>query len=127
MARTLWNRQHRDLGFDPRNALRGEIAFSDSRYDDPATVRAAVAELRQAIAGQSGVRVAAVSAFAFAGRLGSPIPITEPGGSSDLLGPDTPRVIESVSPGSSVRWRRRFAAAAISPRPMRAARRSSPW
>ena len=99
MARTLWNRQQRDLGFDPRNALRGEIAFSDSRYDDPATLRVTVAELRRSIEGQPGVRAAGVSAFPFAGRLGSPIPVTEPGGSSDLLGPDTPRVIESVSPG----------------------------
>jgi len=99
MTRTLWNRQQRDLGFDPRNALRAEIAFSDSRYDDAATLRVAVAELRRAIEGQPGVRVAGVSASPFAGRLGSPIPITEPGGSRDLLGPDTPRVIESVGPG----------------------------
>ena len=99
MARTLWNRQQRDLGFDPRNVLRGEITFSDSRYDDPATIRVAVSELRRVIAGQPGVRVAGVSAFPFAGRLGSPIPISDPGGASDLLGPDAPRVIESVSPG----------------------------
>ena len=99
MARTLWNRQQRDLGFDPRNALRGEIALSDSRYDDPAAVRGVVAELKRVIEGQPGVRAAGVSAFPFAGRLGSPIPVTESGGSSDLLGPDTPRVIESASPG----------------------------
>ncbi len=99
MARTLWNRQQRDLGFDHRNALRGEIAFTDSRYDDLASVRVAVSDLRRTIDGQPGVRVAGVSTFPFAARLGSPIPITEPGGSNDLLGPDTPRVIESVSPG----------------------------
>jgi len=99
MARTLWNRQQRDLGFDPRNALRGEIAFSGTRYDNSDAVRAAVAELRRTIGGQPGVRVVGASAFPFTGRLGSPIPITEPGRTTDLLGADAPRVIEGVTPG----------------------------
>lgn len=99
MARTLWNRQQRDLGFDPRNALRGEIVLAESRYDDAATVRAAVAELRRTIEGQPGVRVAGMSSFPFVGRPGSPIPVTEPNGSNDLLGTNTPRSIESVTPG----------------------------
>ena len=99
MARTLWNRQQRDLGFDPTNALRGEIAFSSARYDSASALRSAVANLRRSIAAQPGVRSAGVSAFPFASRLGSPIPIAEPGGSSDVLGGDVPRVIEGVTPG----------------------------
>jgi len=99
MARTLWNRQQRDLGFDPRNALRGEIAFSEARYADASTVRAAVAEVRRTIGAQPGVHSVGVSASPFAARLGTPIPITDPAGTSDVLGPDTPRVVEAVSPG----------------------------
>jgi predicted permease len=99
MTRTLWNRQQRDLGFDPRNALRAEVAFSEPRYGEANPLRAAVGEISRSISGQPGVRAAGVSAFPFAGRLGSPIPLTQPGGTSDLLGSDAPRVIEAVSPG----------------------------
>jgi putative ABC transport system permease protein len=99
MARTLWNRQQRDLGFDPSNALRGEIALAGARYDEPAAIRSAIAELRRTLVAQPGVRVAGVSAFPFQGRLGAPIPVTEQGRAGDLLGADSPRVIEGVSPG----------------------------
>jgi putative ABC transport system permease protein len=99
MARTLWNRQQRDLGFDPRNALRGEIDFSDTRYRDAASLRSGVGTLKRTIDGRPGVRAVGASSFPFASRLGAPIPITEPGGSGDLIGPDAPRVIESVTPG----------------------------
>jgi putative ABC transport system permease protein len=40
-----------------------------------------------------------VSAFPFASRLGTPIELTTPGRSGDVLGPDSPRAIEAVSPG----------------------------
>ncbi|HUQ83075.1 MAG TPA: FtsX-like permease family protein, partial [Gemmatimonadaceae bacterium] len=99
MARTLSNRQQRDLGFDPRNALRGEIELSDTRYADPAAVRTAVQELQRTLASQAGIVASGISTFPFASRLGTPTPIQESGGASDLLGGDTPRAIESVSPG----------------------------
>jgi len=99
MARTLWNRQQRDLGFDPRNALRGEVELSGSRYGDDATVRATIAGMERTIAGQVGVRAVGSSAFPFASRLGTPTPITATGSDNDLLGPDVARVIESVTPG----------------------------
>ena len=99
MARTLWNRQQRDLGFDPRNALRGEIALAGARYEEPAAIRGAIAELRRTLVAQPGVRVTSVSAFPFQGRLGAPIPVTEQGRSGDLLGANSPRVIEGVTPG----------------------------
>jgi putative ABC transport system permease protein len=99
MARTLRNRQQRELGFEPRNALRGEIAFGDARYATAASLRSAVTEVRRRIEAQPGVRVAGASTFPFAGRLGSPIPVTEPGGTSDVLGANAARVIESVTPG----------------------------
>ena len=119
MVRTLWNRQQRDLGFDPRNALRGEIAFSESSYDDQGTLRASVGDLTRAIGGQPGVRAVGVSGFPFASRLGTPTPITEPGTSNDVLGPDAPRVIMSVSPGffaamgTAIRRGRDFAASDV--------------
>jgi putative ABC transport system permease protein len=99
MARTLWNRQQRDLGFDPRNALRADIALSEPRYDDVATLRSTVRELTQTVAGHPGVAAIGVSAFPFASRLGTPIELTTPGRSGDVLGPDSPRAIEAVSPG----------------------------
>jgi predicted permease len=99
MARTLWNRQQRDLGFDPRNALRGEIELSGARYDDDSRVRATIATVERTITRQAGVRALGVSAYPFASRLGTPTPIRAAGSDNDLLGPDAPRVIQSVTPG----------------------------
>lgn len=99
MARTLHNRQQRDLGFNPKNALRGEMELSDRRYDDPAVARTAIQELRQVLASQAGVIASGVSSYPFASRLGTPIPIQELGAADDLLGTNTPRGIESVTPG----------------------------
>jgi len=99
MARTLWNRQQRDLGFDPRNALRGELALSEPRYDGAASVRSTVSDLRGRIGSQPGVTAVGVSGFPFAARLGSPIQLTSAGRDGDVLGADAPRVIEGVTPG----------------------------
>jgi predicted permease len=98
MARTLWNRQQRDLGFDPQHALRGEIDFSERRYDDVAALRSAVARLRTSVGAQPGVRAVGASSFPFESRLGSPVPLTDPASGNDLLGADTPRVVESTTP-----------------------------
>ena len=99
MSRTLWNRQQRDLGFDPRNALRGELALSEPRYEDAATVRSTIEQLRRTIESQPGVQAVGVSGFPFASHLGSPIRLTSAGRDGDVLGADTPRVIEGVTAG----------------------------
>ena len=99
MSRTLWNRQQRDLGFDPRNALRGELALAEPRYDDAATVRSTIEELRSRIERQPGVRAVGVSGFPFTSRLGSPIQLTSPGREGDVLGVDATRVVEGVTSG----------------------------
>jgi putative ABC transport system permease protein len=99
MARTLWNRQQRDLGFDPQHALRGEIDLGERRYDDAAALRAGVSRLTSSISAQAGVRAVGASSFPFESRLGSPIALTDPASANDLLGADAPRGVESATPG----------------------------
>ena len=99
MARTLWNRQQRDLGFDPKNALRAGIELSGARYEDAGRVRATMASLERTIGGQVGVQAVGASGYPFASRLGTPMRITGSGSENDLLGPDAPRFIEAVTPG----------------------------
>jgi predicted permease len=116
MARTLWNRQQRDLGFDPKNALRGDIALSGPRYEDVGRIRSTVSTIERTIGAQVGVHAVGASTFPLASRLGTPTPITESGSTNDLLGPDAPRVVEAVTSGffaamaTPIRRGRNFAA-----------------
>ena len=115
MARTLWNRQNRDLGFDPRQAVRAEVTFDDATRD--ATVRDTVRRAIERLSSTPGVRAAGVSSYAIDVPFGATIPLRLPGSADDALGRSVPRLVQSISPdympamGMRMRAGRTFSAA----------------
>ena len=99
MVRSFVNRQQVDLGFEPRGALRGEIALPPERYGDPDAVRAAAASIVDALQRQSGVVAAGASTWALPTAAGAQRQLTVPGGAFTPLPLSIPRGVESVTPG----------------------------
>ena len=69
MARTFWNLQRADAGFNPRDVLTFSVSLWQKKYAEPAQMISFFQELRQRLAGLPGVRaVAAVFNLPMAGE-----------------------------------------------------------
>ncbi len=68
MARTFWNLQQADPGFNPRDLLTFSVTLWQNKYGEPARITSFFQELRQRLTGLPGVRaVAAVYNLPMAG------------------------------------------------------------
>jgi predicted permease len=99
MLRTLVNRLHVDLGFDPRGAIRADVGLPYERYGDPAAQRTAVERLLDAASRNAGVTAAGASTWALPTGAGGQRAITIPDGDDRLLPASVRRGVEAITPG----------------------------
>lgn len=99
MVQTLLNRQQVDLGFEPRGAIRADVALSGARYQDYAAVRAAVDSLLDRLASSPNVAAAGIQTFALPTGAGAQRQMTVPARDYAGLAPGVRRGVHAVSPG----------------------------
>jgi putative ABC transport system permease protein len=92
IARSLWNRMQREVGFDPRHATKAQLAIQGD-------ARAIVGRIVESLGARPGVSAVGVLSYPISAGLGTPIPLRLPDGGSDVLGADVPRAVQSVSAG----------------------------
>lgn len=99
MLRTLANREDVDLGFNPRGAVRADLALPAHRYRDMGAVRAAVDGVLGRLRRAPDVVAAGVSTWALPTAPGAQRQFTLPAERDAALGGSIRRGVEAVSPG----------------------------
>ena len=99
MLQTLLNRLHLDLGFDPRGAIRGDVALPWDRYPNDPARRAAVDRILDAASRTAGVAAAGASTWALPTGAGGQRAVTVPGVEDRLLPASVRRGFEAITPG----------------------------
>ena len=99
MAQTVMHRHRVDLGFDPGNAVRAELALPWDRYRDVETGRLAVQRLLDEIARQPDIAAAGAVTWALPVAAGGQRPLTLPAAADAPLAPAIRRTIEAATPG----------------------------
>jgi putative ABC transport system permease protein len=116
MLRTLENRHRIDLGFDPRAAIRADLALAGDRYQTPAVVRRTVDQLIDGLSNGPDVVAAGAITWALPTSAGAQRSLTRPDQRDAALAPSIRRGVEAVTPtyfdaiGAPLRRGRRFAA-----------------
>jgi predicted permease len=98
ILQSLANRQRVDLGFEPRGAVRADLMLAGARYDTPAAIAAAAADLFERLAARPGVAAAGAITFALPTPAGGQRPILV-AGSDAALNPSVRRGVEAITPG----------------------------
>jgi putative ABC transport system permease protein len=99
LVQSLINRQHVDLGFNPANAVRADLALSSGRYDAPESQRAAASEVLDRIAASPEIAAAGATGWALSQGVGARPRLTLPGRGDLVLGAGAPNAIEAATPG----------------------------
>jgi putative ABC transport system permease protein len=99
MLRTFVNRARVDVGFDPRGAIRADLALPPDRYRDANMIRAVVENLLDHVVRNADVRAAGVSTWALPTGAGAQRTLTLPAERDTVLNPAVRRGIEAVTPG----------------------------
>jgi predicted permease len=99
MVRTLVNRAQVDLGYDPRGAVRADLALPPDRYAEPATVRALADDLLARLEREPGVAAAGASTWALPTAAGAQRQFSLPAARDATLSPAVRRGVDAVTPG----------------------------
>jgi putative ABC transport system permease protein len=98
MLRTLANRGHVDLGFDPRGAIRADLPLPPERYSDPAAMRTVVAATLDRLNRLPDVTAAGASTWALPTGAGAQRQFTLPRDADRALPGSIRRGVEAVTP-----------------------------
>ena len=114
MLQSLVNREQVNLGFDPRDAVRGDLSLQGNRYNDAATLRAAVSALLDDLNNHPEVAAAGAVTWALPTAPGSQRQFTVPSADDRPLPGPIRRGVEAVTPsyfdalGASLKLGRAF-------------------
>ena len=99
LVRSLVNRQHVDLGFNPAGAVRADLSLGSGRDESDEAKRIAMSAVLDRIAASSDVVAAGASGYARPAGVGARPQLTLPGRGDLLLGAGAPNAIEAATPG----------------------------
>ena len=99
MVQTLLNREHVNLGFDPRGAVRADVVLEPARYTDPVKINTTVDALFERVRQAPGVTAAGASTWALPTGAGGQRQFTLPDEENRALAPSVRRGVEAVTPG----------------------------
>ena len=99
MVQTMINRQRVDVGFDPSNVVRAELALPWDRYSDAEAGRVAVDRALGYIARQPDISAAGAITWALPTGAGGQRPLTLPASGDAPLPSAVRRAIEAITPG----------------------------
>jgi predicted permease len=99
MLRTIVNRSHVDLGFDPRGAIRADLSLPFERFGEPAAALGASRAILDRVTQSPGIAAAGVSTWALPTAAGGQREITLPGDRDRALPGSIRRGVDAVSPG----------------------------
>jgi predicted permease len=116
MLQTLANRLRVDVGFDPHNAVRGDLVLTADKYPDAASISEAVRDILDGIAREPETRAAGAVTWALPTGAGGQRALTVPSAHDAALSPSVRRAVEAVTPdyfaayGIPIKMGRPFAA-----------------
>jgi putative ABC transport system permease protein len=99
LVRSLINRQQVDLGYDPRGALRADLALQAEQYRDPERARMTVDAVLDRLGRAADVEAAGAITWALPTGAGGQRQLTLPGQRDAVLPGGVRRGIEAITPG----------------------------
>jgi len=99
MLRTIVNRSHVDLGFDPRGAIRADLSLPFERFGEPGAALAATRAILDRVAQNPEIVAAGASTWALPTAAGAQREITVPADRNRALPGSIRRVVDAVTPG----------------------------
>jgi putative ABC transport system permease protein len=99
LLRSVANREHVALGFEPRGAFRADLALPYDRYGDPDRARQAIEAVIANTAAQADVVAAGAQTWALPTGAGAQRQLTLPERRDAALPADVRRTVQAVTPG----------------------------